>query len=479
MVTLELIKSLIISALIIFSISFVLILLIYFFVSRLTNHKWSFRIKYCFVISWLLSYFYVVYFVTLNRAENTTLPNFNLFKTYIECWNNMSVHSVLQILLNIAMLIPLGFFLPLFFVYFRKFHRCVIASATVTLVIELIQLIFKKGFFDVDDIFNNTLGAILGWCVTMFLLSLLNKNRSFLIYTKYAVVPIAFVLSIIIVLSAYYFKDLGNLPVEYSIKYRTDNLQFELNCNLSETKNHVNIYKANSYSINKCDEWAKALYNSLGYSFDDVNTYYYRNENWYRNKNIYVTFNLRDGSFSYSETGRDRYDQEKIATAPISPDGSLAITDDMLLIPFAEVEKEVLIHKLNDLFINVPEEAAFIQEGVGKYTFVADKVEYNGGMYHGILYCEYYSDNTIKYIDNTLVDYEYYKSCEIISEKEAYDRLLSGHFNPPVILSETSLVEVASITLDYSLDTKGFLQPIYKFSVFVDGNPEIIIITAI
>ena len=68
-----------------------------------------------------------------------------------------------QILLNIAMFIPIGFLLG------HKGWKSVGISAGISLIIELCQLISRRGLFEFDDIVHNTLGAVvgLGLCVSM------------------------------------------------------------------------------------------------------------------------------------------------------------------------------------------------------------------------------------------------------------------------------------------------------------------------
>lgn len=61
-----------------------------------------------------------------------------------------------QILLNIAMFIPIGFLLG------DKGWKAVGISAGISLIIELCQLISKRGLFEFDDIIHNIVGAAIG-----------------------------------------------------------------------------------------------------------------------------------------------------------------------------------------------------------------------------------------------------------------------------------------------------------------------------
>lgn len=65
-------------------------------------------------------------------------------------------------LLNIAMCVPLGIFLPLLWKGFRAGWKTVTAGAGFSLLIELSQLLTARAV-DVDDLLANTLGAGVGY----------------------------------------------------------------------------------------------------------------------------------------------------------------------------------------------------------------------------------------------------------------------------------------------------------------------------
>lgn len=62
---------------------------------------------------------------------------------------------------NIVMFIPLGFFLPCLFTRCRRFSRCMVTVALIILGVETVQFVTLLGSFDTDDLlFNITAGAI-------------------------------------------------------------------------------------------------------------------------------------------------------------------------------------------------------------------------------------------------------------------------------------------------------------------------------
>ena len=65
-------------------------------------------------------------------------------------------------LLNIAMFVPLGFFLPLLWKKYRRLKNTLLFGVGATVFIELAQL-FTYRATDINDLITNTAGALLGY----------------------------------------------------------------------------------------------------------------------------------------------------------------------------------------------------------------------------------------------------------------------------------------------------------------------------
>lgn len=66
---------------------------------------------------------------------------------------------------NVIGFIPFGVILPVICPRTKGFWRILILSFEFSLCIETIQLLFKVGSFDVDDLILNTLGGVIGYMV--------------------------------------------------------------------------------------------------------------------------------------------------------------------------------------------------------------------------------------------------------------------------------------------------------------------------
>lgn len=109
--------------------------------------------------------FLIIASTVLTREKSGNLQyNLKPFWTYFEmAKGSWRAYRILeQLLLNIVMFIPIGFLLP---ILLREggFTKVIVLSLGVSVVIELLQLVTKRGLFEFDDIIHNTLGAIIGY----------------------------------------------------------------------------------------------------------------------------------------------------------------------------------------------------------------------------------------------------------------------------------------------------------------------------
>lgn len=95
------------------------------------------------------------------------------FKTiteYILNPHNLSLRiRYTNILGNILAFIPFGFFSTVIFKKLRGTKQIITVSCIFSLCIEVIQLLFLVGSFDIDDIILNTIGGFLGYIIYILL----------------------------------------------------------------------------------------------------------------------------------------------------------------------------------------------------------------------------------------------------------------------------------------------------------------------
>lgn len=127
-------------------------------------------------IAWGLFLVYVTYALNLlvfgslyrahERVRHYNLIPFNTIDLYLYAFNKLNFIIIFNNLLgNVLVFMPLGFFLPMFFPKLRNLIWLTFVSFLCTLSVEITQFIFQVGSFDVDDIILNTLGGMMGYIV--------------------------------------------------------------------------------------------------------------------------------------------------------------------------------------------------------------------------------------------------------------------------------------------------------------------------
>ena len=82
--------------------------------------------------------------------------------SYFEFVSTMRWEILIDDILNIVLFVPFGVFVKI------RNHDCdvskiVICGLGVSLTIEILQLLLRRGYFEVDDLINNTLGVFVGY----------------------------------------------------------------------------------------------------------------------------------------------------------------------------------------------------------------------------------------------------------------------------------------------------------------------------
>lgn len=110
-----------------------------------------------------LSYSFIFVMTLFRRSIGVDFDfRFQLFESYYIAFAEGDIEVLLQIIINIAMFIPIGFLLPCCFKLYEKYRYVLITAVITSVSIEFLQLIFKIGLFETDDVINNVFGAMIG-----------------------------------------------------------------------------------------------------------------------------------------------------------------------------------------------------------------------------------------------------------------------------------------------------------------------------
>lgn len=401
----------------------------------------------------LIGYLTVVLYATFLRyAGGIGSVNLHLFRAWREAWNNFSAKSWANVLLNVAMFVPLGALVPLLGKKFQEWYIPIPLGFAVSGVIELLQLAANRGICDVDDLFANTMGTVLGYLLVMTLLSLLSqKGKRLKPALLYGSLSAAFLLSISGIFLAYELKEFGNLPMAAAYTNNTRNVTWKIEASLPPAQDLLPVYQTQNRSIPECDAFAEEFKSIIDTEYTTITYYqdaaYYMDQNGDDNGAHFLFVSYLDTGYEYTLSMGDQPE-------------------------YSSADRTTIEKALEKYPVMIPRYAQFNQEEDGWHSFTVTQYIDGAIMMDGQLRCRYAADGTIREIENHLLAYSYYDTIPVISPQEAYRRLCGGQFNDFGYFEYHSptIVTVTACELRYEVDTKGFYQPVYAFSVISDDG---------
>ena len=90
-------------------------------------------------------------------------------------------HVIINLVGNVVMFVPLGFFLPKLWRGQRRFFKFLLTVILVIAAIEAVQLCTMLGSLDVDDLILNTAGGVIGYIFCWIWENFAGRNRDSLL----------------------------------------------------------------------------------------------------------------------------------------------------------------------------------------------------------------------------------------------------------------------------------------------------------
>lgn len=146
----------------------VFICLLLFLICLISDIKVYDRIFLCVLI--LYMYFVFVTTVLIRLPFDGDHANLTPFWSYKKALMEGKSFFQAEIIENIILFIPIGMALAALFRKGKALIICIIFSGVFSASIEIMQYLLKVGLAEFDDIFNNTMGAFLGYLVVFLLI---------------------------------------------------------------------------------------------------------------------------------------------------------------------------------------------------------------------------------------------------------------------------------------------------------------------
>ncbi|MGN0267041.1 MAG: hypothetical protein ACI4D7_05125, partial [Lachnospiraceae bacterium] len=298
----------------------------------------------------------------------------------------------------------------------------------------------------VDDILNNTIGAMIGFGLAKLVLLICRQYaRRRISYFTLQLPLICTILFFAGIFITYENMEFGTMKPEQEMHYKDISVHTDLSFS-SDTKD-VPVYFIKKSSLEETRALADEIFEGLGTTVCPDRTDIYENTAIYWSEEDHYSIWITYMGLGYDITDFSDFDSE-----PATGCGRY------------EIETA-----LQERGIDVPAQAVFREEENGYYRFTLSQYEEGDTMLDGYLSCRYLQTGKLASIDNYLLCYDTYRTTPILSEQEAYKKLQEGAFYCHENCNGAEII-IGSVTLDYQLDSKGFYRPVYVFSGTVDGQ---------
>lgn len=407
---------------------------------------------------------------SLSRGANYTGElNVDFFSGYINAWNNWSIIELQLIIFNMLMFAPLGFLLPLLWKRAEKVWVTLAVSLGLTTLIEVIQLLTGTGIFELDDLFHNLLGSLFGYfCIMAILMPIREKTIRFAPVAKVLLIPCVISFALGAVFFIYDRQPYGNMSILPAVKQDMSRVQITTEFELTDKEISVSVYK-NIYTedktyIQNVQSWLAELENITfsGTARREDENYVYTGKDADGNA-FQMNFFFRSGHWNYTtyqesaaclteETAqqyRNRY-ETWMKENELLPDNAV-----------------FSVQNNNTLRWDAAPEHAFSAE---------DKAFQNGSVM-----IQFDENGTVIDLFYQISWNEYVATKDIISPNEAYTQVENGNFKQYVPFQQGDMLYIEKGELTYVYDTKGFYQPVYQFSGYINSteNPWVCQIPAL
>jgi len=403
----------------------------------------------------------VMTLTTFSRGPNFEgWVNLRLLSGYVSAWHQWSLSEWQLIIFNMIMFAPLGFLLPLLSKRTRRFLTVLCLSFLVAMGIEFVQVISRRGIFELDDLFHNTLGSIAGFLLMRAVLDSAEHRR---LVGKSIVMGLAIPLTFVLLYSGamlvYHSKELGNLSIRPSIPQNMERVDITLTTDLPTSAEPVSLYYSDQiHSLS----YGKEIAELIGHTFDLQRKGSVRvdgpNRMWpfldHVGNEFAVIYNLNTGGWSL-------YTEADLA----SP------TDEEELMRYKEhYESWMLSSGL------MPVDASFnTQDGNtlrwAKEQMVSDIAQGTSDYVDGfIMLIPSTAYEIPQDLFFTMKENQFVRKVDLISPAEAYNKILKGEFSIYNNLESGDNLQVTDYELVYMYDSKGYYQPVYMFVAMINGQ---------
>lgn len=161
--------------LIIISLIGIIIINMFIYIYTLITNKKVSIIQRIFIIMFII-YICFMYMITIEKREPGSRNEIHLMLDFGNLKGDFyQIQQAIYTLLNVAFFVPLGIILAMLQKHKKFFYRLfsvLMQSFLVSMIIEVMQLVTKRGYFETTDIVTNTTGGLIGGLIASVIIGI-------------------------------------------------------------------------------------------------------------------------------------------------------------------------------------------------------------------------------------------------------------------------------------------------------------------
>lgn len=393
-----------------------------------------------------------------------------------------SISAWMQVLGWVVFFVPLGILMPAGIKKTRSFGWFFLWNLVISAGMVWVGFFVRGESFVTDKVLGHALGGLIGYGFFRILLrrqALHNRRRlseeiekrssykesresqnlmeEMIQKTKclpvllYQIPLCALLIFLAVIFTRYEQQSYGNLDCMYASRVQLADTKIIVRNEFSGERKNCPIYQAKVYDTKAARERARNLMAGVGYELGAEETAE-EGEVCYKSADGRVELWIELVGGKYMLTDYSRWSEEH---------SGLSGADEK------KVKKALAKWK-----IQIPEGGSFREVGGGTYAFDYESQTGDGGFLDGVLACDIDNDGKVTRVNWQLPEGTECGRKDILSQKEAYDRIISGKFEVAGYESGRGIqiLEIRKFRSGYALDSKGFYQPIYHAELMINGE---------
>lgn len=416
---------------------------------------------------------FIVVIMTCSRDASVEEPFGRFLESYFSAWSADSATQWQNIMLNVLLFVPLGFFITGCHRKLKFAPAVVFICALYSFAIEVYQYYSLTGYAEIDDIVDNAFGALVG-CGLYYVVRVLVRKTSVhpVRSVLFGLTPVFICIGVMAgIAAAYRTKPYGNFASAVLYPQKTYTMYISWNVPESQMEDPSDtmsgIYQTHVGTQEEAFELAGTIFEQFGEEADDWSL---------ETEDGVTTVKTDDGRYTMKiDLNGMRY-----TFYPTVTGGDFTtISSSAATLKEARVRSE-----LKQYGFELPEDAVFRDNSDGSYTFSIYSQDESGKLQNGKFTVYFSGDvrSSVRFlgVGNQVIQGNEVGREEILTPTQIRRLVRYGYFQISGWNFRSNPIEkitIDKLSITHGTDSKGYIRDVYVLRAKINGGKEYYYIT--